>query len=150
MYCVNFFKGYNDKCFIGMSADEVIHNMPSYIKTAYLWEDTRKDIGRDFSAYYDENGKCNAIELDNPDMEVYVKGEQLMGLKEKELVKRLKKIFPDEEPVYDGESYMYIKYAFAVCIIDDKSGAILVGKKGYYDFLEENEKKLNEPVVPVY
>ena len=74
--------------------------------------------------------------------DVYVNGVQLMRVPEEEVIPTLRKVFPGEEGVTDGENYMYIKYALSVFVTEGQIRGVFVGKKNYFDFLKEDLEDL--------
>ena len=146
MYKVKFFSGYEGKNFIGLSPEEVIRNMPDFEMTYFddygkKDEELRRDISKDIIAY-SKNGICEAIQFINEQKDVYVNGVQLMRVPEEEVIPTLRKVFPGEEGVTDGENYMYIKYALSVFVTEGQIRGVFVGKKNYFDFLKEDLEDL--------
>ena len=143
MYKVKFFSGYEGKNFIGLSPEEVIRNMTDFEETFYGGKnkEVRRDISKDIIAY-SKNGICEAIQFINEQKDVYVNGVQLMRVPEEEVIPTLRKVFPGEEGVTDGENYMYIKYALSVFVTEGQIRGVFVGKKNYFDFLKEDLEDL--------
>lgn len=112
MYNIKLFKGYEGKDFIGMSPEEVVKNMPNFEETFFLGEndEVRRDMSQDFIAYYDENNKsCVAIQFVYTEIDVCLNNVQLMRIPEDNLISEIKKLFPSEEIITDGENYMLVE-----------------------------------------
>lgn len=146
MYKVKLFSGYEGKNFIGLSPEEVIKNMSDFEVTYYdkyneKSEEIRRDISKDIISY-SKKGKCEAIQFINEQTDVYINGVQLMRVPEEKVVDTLKKVFPGEEGITDGQNYMYIDKSFSVFVTEGQVGGVLVGKKNYFDFLKEDLKDM--------
>ena len=140
MYNIKLFKGYEGKDFIGMSPEEVVKNLPNFEETYFLGEndEIRRDMSRDFIAYYDEDNKsCIAIQFVNTEIDVCLNDMQLMGIPEKILISELKKLFPSEEIITDGENYVLVEKSLSIFVTEAAVGGVLVGQKDYFDFIKE-------------
>lgn len=140
MYNIKLFKGYEGIDFIGMSPEEVVQNMPNFEETFFLGEndEIRRDMSQDFIAYYDEGNKsCVAIQFVNTEIDVYLNDMQLMRIPENNLISELKKLFPSEEIITDGENYMLVEKSLSIFVTEAAVGGVLVGQKGYFDFIKE-------------
>lgn len=145
MYNIKLFKGYDGNDFLGMSPSEVVENMPDFEETFFLGEndEIRRDMSRDFIAYYnDDNKSCIAIQFVNTEIDVFFNNIQLMRIPEDNLIYELKRLFPSEEIITDGENYMLIEKSLSIFVTEGMVGGVLVGQKGYFDFIK---KELAEP-----
>ncbi len=71
-------------------------------------------MSRHFIAYYDEDNKsCIAIQFVNTEIDVCF-DMQLMGIPEKILISELKKLFPSEEIITDGENYVLVEKSLSI------------------------------------
>ena len=62
---------------------------------------------------------------------------QLMGIPEKNLISELKKLFPSEEIITDGENYVLVEKSLSIFVTEAAVGGVLVGQKDYFDFIKE-------------
>lgn len=140
-YKVEFFSGYENKKLIGLSSDDMIMSLPDFEETLYPETEyqEKRDISPDIIAYYDKKGEiCEAVQFVNEETDVYVNGVQLMRIPEKDVIPTLKKMFPHDEGVTDGENYTYLKYSLNIFVTEGQVGGVMIGKKNYFDFMKED------------
>lgn len=145
MYNVDIFKGYNGKTLIGLPPEQIIKIMPNYEETLWGFDGARRDFSYELIAYYDKRNEiCTSITFINTDTEVYIDDVQFMGIKEEELVTRLKNTFPSDDIFTDGEFYTYPKKALCFFITEGCVGGITVGAEGFFDFVMDKTFPPNE------
>lgn len=135
MYNVDFFKGYNGKVLIGLTPEEVIKNIPDYETTLWGYNHSdRRDFFQILISYYDKENKiCEAIQFVDKDTKVYVNGVQFMDTPEKNLIPKLKKIFPNEVGFSNNELYIFPEKSISFFVTEGSVGGIMIGKQGYFD-----------------
>lgn len=135
MYKVDIFKGYNNKKLIGLSPEQVIENVPNYEDTILGLDGARRDFFQDIIAYYDENKICSSIQFINEETKVFIDDIQFMGIKEKEIINKLKLKFPSDDLFINEEFYIYPEKALSFFVTEGCIGGITVGRKGFFDYV---------------
>lgn len=116
-----------DKIEFGMERDAVRKLYGEYeeFKKSEYSENTTDDFGN-FHVYYDENNKCEAVEIFD-DVEVTVNGEIIFPVK----IEEAEKI--ESSFVRDEEGLISIEKSIGIYAPDEDMESILFGKKGYYE-----------------
>ena len=116
-----------DKIEFGMERDVVRKLYGEYeeFKKSEYSENTTDDFGN-FHVYYDENNKCEAVEIFD-DVEVTVNGEIIFPVK----IEEAEKI--ESSFVRDEEGLISIEKSIGIYAPDEDMESILFGKKGYYE-----------------
>ncbi len=117
-----------DKIEFGMER-EVVRKLygqyEEYKKSEYS-QNTTDDFGN-FHVYYDENDKCEAVEIFD-DVEVTINGEIIFPVK----IEDAEKI--ESSLVRDEEGLISIEKSIGIYAPDENMESILFGKKGYYEY----------------
>ena len=116
-----------DKIEFGMERDVVRKLYGEYeeFKKSEYSENTTDDFGS-FHVYYDENDKCEAVEIFD-DVEVTVNGEKIFPVK----IEEAQKI--ESSLVRDEEGLISIEKSIGIYAPDENMESVLFGKKGYYE-----------------
>ncbi len=116
-----------DKIEFGMERDAVRKLYGEYeeFKKSEYSENTTDDFGN-FHVYYDENNKCEAVEIFD-DVEVTVNGEIIFPVK----IEEAEKI--ESSFVRDEEGLISIEKSIGIYAPDENMESVLFGKKGYYE-----------------
>ena len=88
-------------------------------------ENTTDDFGS-FHVYYDENDKCEAVEIFD-DVEVTVNGEKIFPVK----IEEAQKI--ESSLVRDEEGLISIEKSIGIYAPDENMESVLFGKEGNYE-----------------
>ena len=116
-----------DKIEFGMERDVVRKLYGEYeeFKKSEYSENTTDDFGS-FHVYYDENDKCEAVEIFD-DVEVTVNGEKIFPVK----IEEAQKI--ESSLVRDEEGLISIEKSIGIYAPDENMESVLFGKEGYYE-----------------
>ena len=116
-----------DKIEFGMERELVrkLYGKYEEFKKSEYSENTTDDFGS-FHVYYDENNKCEAVEIFD-DVEVTVNGEKIFPVK----IEEAQKI--ESSLVRDEEGLISIEKSIGIYAPDEDMESILFGKKGYYE-----------------
>lgn len=137
MYTISVFNGFKEIPVVGKSKEEV-HKI---IKRDFRPFD-KSGTGSyaenydEFNVHYDSDNICKCIEVMTRSKLLY-KNEKVSGLTEHELVNLFKKLEPQAEPLCDEYGVTYPTLALSFMFYNNRKTCnyVLVGKKGYYDFL---------------
>lgn len=80
--------------------------------------------------FYDDNDKCEAIEIFS-DAEVYIDNKLIFPTTKEAVIKLFKDILDDL--IQDEEGFISYKYSIGIYAPDEDMESILIGTKNYYD-----------------
>ena len=127
--CIVLLKQVNDIHF-GMMRSEVravLGDATEFNKTA-LSSTPTDDYGY-CHIFYDENDKCEAIEVFDV-AEVYINDKQIFPVDKNSALSLLKNFFEDISQ--DDDGFISCKYAIGIYAPDETMESILIGRENYY------------------
>lgn len=134
MYKVILYQGCEDLEVIGKSKD-VIHNSVNRKYTPFQKGDSYVEDYDEYHINYDHDFRCECIELFDYRKITY-KDQELLSIKRKKLIDLFKKLHPGTTVYSDemGVAFPELSLGFTFDY-SNKTNYVLIGKKGYYDFL---------------